>query len=614
MKNKILSLFVVLFSISAHAESLPIFPGAILTSHQKITPNDTKGMSLVQTEALSSKHVYVRETTTILDGLGTTKSRANMCRLAKVKRIIKNSKIKIMCSPNVQVNAVGDPNDMYYRSQYGLSLISAANAWDISSGSTDLIALTIDTGVDYNHPDLQKNLWKNPLEIPGNSIDDDGNGYIDDVYGINAITNTGNPADDNGHGTHVAGIIGAQANNGIGVAGVSPNVKIVAAKFLNSSGTGSLSNAIKAIAYGNALKKAGYNIVVSNNSWGSVSYSDALKVAIQDSEKLGILFVAAAGNSATNNDSSPFYPASYAVPNVISVGSVDAGAIYSSFSNYGPTTVHIAAPGGSILSTIPGSMYAYKSGTSMAAPHVTGVVVLTQSVCSGVLTAPQTKDIILNNGVKKTSLQTRVSSGSVLNAYGAEIAAQSACNGLSTPAPSYTPTPTPTSNGTIQPTNTPTPTYTATPTPTATFTRTPTPTPTITPTATFTATPTITPTATATPTPRASVSFSAPSINVYSPFTLNINNITAVADLRYILVDASGTRFVCPSAKMQITQSKTINHILLNAAKEFSTLEVLAQLPTTALYSRIFIKENNTIKGSSYSANLVCNSLIAQAK
>lgn len=254
--------------------------------------------------------------------------------------------------------------------------IDAPEAWDYTQGSDSVVVGVIDTGVNYSHPDLSSNMWTNPGEIGGNGVDDDSNGIVDDVYGANFAAGNGNPNDDNGHGSHCAGTIGGRGNNGAGVAGVNWQVKIMALKFLNSSGSGYTSDAIEAIEYAIAMKNRGVNIRVLNNSWGGGSFSQSLRDAVAASNAAGILFVAAAGNEANNNDANPSYPASYNVDNVISVAAVDRNGNLASFSNYGESSVDLAAPGVSILSTVLGSNYSSYSGTSMAAPHVSGVAAL----------------------------------------------------------------------------------------------------------------------------------------------------------------------------------------------------------------------------------------------
>ncbi len=229
----------------------------------------------------------------------------------------------------------------------------------------------IDTGIDYTHPDLAANIWTNTAEIQGNGKDDDGNGFVDDVHGYDFANNDGDPMDDNGHGTHVAGTIGAVGNNGIGVAGIDWNVKLMALKFLDATGSGLISNAIRALDYAVMM-----GAQVSNNSYGGGGYDPAFADAIHNAQSNGHILVAAAGNDGLNNDTTPSYPSNYNFDNVVSVAATDHNDQLASFSNYGASTVDLAAPGVDILSTYKGGGYAYMSGTSMATPHVTGAVAL----------------------------------------------------------------------------------------------------------------------------------------------------------------------------------------------------------------------------------------------
>jgi subtilisin family serine protease len=254
--------------------------------------------------------------------------------------------------------------------------IDAPEAWDITTGSSSIVVGVVDTGVDYNHEDLAANMWRNPGEISGNGVDDDGNGYVDDVYGMDAYNHDSDPVDDHNHGTHISGTIGAVGGNGLGVIGVNWQVRIMALKFLGASGSGSTSGAIECINYAVTMTSRGVNIRVLSNSWGGGGYSAALRDAIQTAANSGILFVAAAGNSAANNDVSPHYPSSYQVSNVIAVASTDRYDQRSSFSSYGLATVDVAAPGSSVLSTTRSNQYASFSGTSMATPHVSGIAAL----------------------------------------------------------------------------------------------------------------------------------------------------------------------------------------------------------------------------------------------
>ncbi|RYX85078.1 hypothetical protein EON83_07475 [bacterium] len=280
--------------------------------------------------------------------------------------------------PNPVVHAMAVPNDPAYSQQYGLEKIGAPAAWNKNKGSASTIVAVIDTGVNYTHEDLSANMWKNPKEIPGNGKDDDGNGYIDDVYGVDTVDKDGDPMDSHHHGTHCAGIIGAAGNNGIGISGVNWNVKIMACKVLGADGSGSVAGIIEGLQYVLTMKARGNNIRVVNESLGGPGYSQATKDVIDALGKEGVFVAAAAGNETTNNDATPSYPASYDCPNIISVAASDSRDNVASFSNYGATSVDLAAPGVDIYSTFwPGnSSYANSSGTSMATPMVAGAAAL----------------------------------------------------------------------------------------------------------------------------------------------------------------------------------------------------------------------------------------------
>lgn len=294
--------------------------------------------------------------------------------------------------------------------------INAVSAWTITKGSPEMVVAVIDTGVDLGHPELQDRAWVNPGEIPGNGIDDDNNGYVDDVNGWDFLNNDNtvyDAADNDIHGTHVAGTIAADFNNGQGICGVAPNVKIMAIKFIGPDG-GSISDAISAIEYTSRM-----GVKLSNNSWSGTEYSQAMKDAIDQS---GMLFVAASGNSGANTDSTPEYPAAYESNNIISVAGIDNQGNLPSWSNYGPATVDLGAPGAgitSIFELIPNSHYLYgsMSGTSQATPHVTGTAALVMSQFPG-LTPQQVKDRIIANVKPLSSLQGKTVSGGMVDAYG----------------------------------------------------------------------------------------------------------------------------------------------------------------------------------------------------
>lgn len=247
--------------------------------------------------------------------------------------------------------------------------VHALDAWKITKGSHDLIIAVVDSGAQIDHPDLVGNIYTNQAELNGvTGVDDDGNGYIDDIHGWDFAYNDPNPDDEIGHGTHVAGLIGARHND-IGIAGMMDNVQIMPLKFLNKERKGDTKNAVLAIDY---AIKMGAKII--NNSWGSESQSDLLQKAIQAANDKGIIFVASAGNSANDNEKKPVFPSSYNIPNIISVGATNGLGEKAAFSNYGKSNVHIFAPGATIVSITPDDKYTYKSGTSMAAPIVTGAL------------------------------------------------------------------------------------------------------------------------------------------------------------------------------------------------------------------------------------------------
>ena len=281
--------------------------------------------------------------------------------------------------------------------------IGATSAWEVSTGSTEVIVGVVDTGVDYQHPDLAGNMWVDPRSGPSFGS-----------HGFNAITGSFDPLDDHGHGTHVAGTIGAAGNNGLGVVGVNWTTRIMALKFLSASGSGTTADAIKAINYAVQAKLDGVNVRVLSNSWGGGGFSEALRDIISTANDNDILFVAAAGNSTSDNDVTPAYPASYEVANVISVAATNNVDGLASFSNFGLSSVDLGAPGRNILSTVLNGQYDYKSGTSMATPHVSGAAALILATQSGLSVSGLTSALL--NGVDPTpALAGRVLTGGRLN-------------------------------------------------------------------------------------------------------------------------------------------------------------------------------------------------------
>lgn len=275
------------------------------------------------------------------------------------------------------------PNDPRFGEMYGMTRISAPTAWDTTTGNSDIVVAVIDTGARYTHQDLAPNIWTNVGETPNNGVDDDGNGFIDDFYGYDFFFNDPDPLDENGHGTHTGGTVGAKGNNALGVTGVNWNVRVMGLKIYNSSGTGSTSAMlVNAYNYVRLMKNRGVNIRATSNSYGgcdeACGYDQATKDALDALGRVNVLNVFAAGNDNSNNDLNPFYPANYDSPHILAVASSTSTDARSGFSNFGATTVDLAAPGSSILSTTNGSNSSYgnNSGTSMACPHVAGAAAL----------------------------------------------------------------------------------------------------------------------------------------------------------------------------------------------------------------------------------------------
>jgi subtilisin family serine protease len=297
--------------------------------------------------------------------------------------------------------------------------INARLAWDITTGSPSVVVGVVDTGIRYTHQDLAANMWTNPREIPGNGIDDDGNGFIDDIHGINAITGSGDPFDDNNHGTHCAGTIAASAFGGGPHVGVAYDVKLMALKFLDADGSGATSDAITCIEYALSM-----GVDVLSNSWGGGGFSQAVLDAIQAANAQGVLFVAAAGNESSNNDLIDNYPSNYEVDNIIAVAAIDRTGALAGFSNYGIRTVDIAAPGVEIYSTTAGSDNSYASfqGTSMATPHVAGAAALLVSQFPGI-GITELRNRLINTASPLASLNGKVASSGMLDAHAALTAA-----------------------------------------------------------------------------------------------------------------------------------------------------------------------------------------------
>ena len=290
--------------------------------------------------------------------------------------------------------------------------IDAERAWDLTTGSTNVLVAVIDTGIRYTHRDLASQMWRNPGEIPGNGVDDDEDGYVDNVFGINAINGSGNPWDEDDHGSHCAGTIGAAANDGNPHVGVAWNVRLMACKFLGPDG-GTTSDAIRCVNF--AVSKGAR---ILSNSWGGGGFSQALFDAIAAARDQGVLFVAAAGNESGNNDVAPHYPSNYPLDNMVSVAALNRQDKLADFSNYGVETVHLGAPGVAIQSSTSGSDTEYKlfSGTSMAAPHVSGVAALVLARFPDI-SLSGLRDRLTGTAVPVPALEDLTFTGGRVNAY-----------------------------------------------------------------------------------------------------------------------------------------------------------------------------------------------------
>lgn len=349
------------------------------------------------------------------------------------------------------VTSSGSGADPEFSKQWGMVDNNVKEAWAKGGRGDGIVVAVLDTGVDYEHEDLVQNLWRNTKEIPGNGIDDDGNGYIDDVIGWDFVSNDNKPYDlttgimemltsggNPGHGTHVAGCVAARGENGKGITGVAPNAQIMVLRFLSEKGSGTTADAIKAIKY--AVDNGAH---ILSNSWGSsgedpndAAGNQALRDAVQYSMDKGTLFIAAAGNGdqmgkGYDNDSSnqPAYPASYPHENIISVAALDSSNQLGSFSNWGARSVDIGAPGVKVYSTISGGGYSDTvidlsflgmgvvtwDGTSMATPHVSGAAALYWSKHPNA-TWREVKDAVLSTVSPVSALQGKVTTNGKMNA------------------------------------------------------------------------------------------------------------------------------------------------------------------------------------------------------
>ncbi len=338
----------------------------------------------------------------------------------------KESAVVESVQPNFYYRLQVVPNDTQYGSLWAMPKISAPQAWDLNTGSPNVVVAVIDTGVRYTHEDLAANMWTNPGETGGNGIDDDGNGFVDDVYGYDFYSNDADPIDETtgfgGHGTHTSGTIGAVGNNAVGVAGINWAVRIMAIKIYSPAGTDTTSAMlINAYNYVRMMKNRGVNIRVTNNSYGGCNeacgYDQATKDSIDALGNAGILNVFAAGNNGSNNDITPHFPSNYTSPSVLAVANSTSTDARAGSSNFGPVSVDLAAPGTGILSTYR-SGYQNLSGTSMATPHVAGAAALL-SAHNPALSPQSLKATIMNTVDVLSQWNGVVRTGGRLNVFNA---------------------------------------------------------------------------------------------------------------------------------------------------------------------------------------------------
>jgi len=414
----VVSLFI-LFTFTAAAQST-----RNESPHQKYVPGHVlvKFRQDARSASIQAAHAAVRGEVVhqfAVEGLQLVRISATTSLSSALAAYRRDSNV-VYAEPDYIVHTVQIPNDPLFPQMWSLhntgqhggtagADIHAQQAWDITTGSSNVIVAVIDTGVDYNHPDLGANIFTGPI-CPNNTV----------CHGINTVLGTAaspnDPLDDNGHGTHVSGTIGAIGNNSVGVTGINWNVTILPCKFLDSQGVGATSSAIACLDFIKKLKDSGLNIVASNNSWGGADFSQSLQDAIDRQRLSGILFIAAAGNDFADNDVTPTYPASFPLPNVIAVAATDRNDHRAGFSNMGRHSVHLGAPGQEILSTFLGGGYQTDSGTSMAAPHVTAVAALL-AAHDPTLDWRAIKNLILSGGDTISSMSSTIS-GKRLNAFG----------------------------------------------------------------------------------------------------------------------------------------------------------------------------------------------------
>lgn len=404
-------------------------PEVIVRFKPGVTVEQIRAISSANNDKLSDE-IEAVSGLTVIDDLDNAKAEsvaAQYAAMSNVQYAEPNFEIKlddpiqkVESSEGLYLEPAADqPNDPLFNEQWALNNLGqdggtkradldALKAWETTKGSEEVVVAVLDSGVDYNHVDLMTNMWTRPANVP--AYDDDELGAFNDINGYDANAEIRDPMDDNGHGTHCAGIIGAEGDNSEGIAGINWKVKIMPLKFLGRGGTGTTNDAIEAINYAIDRKKNGVNVRVISASWGSTSKSQALEDTIRAAGDAGILFVAAAGNDGSDNDRRPHYPSNYDLPNVISVAALDRTDHLASFSNYGVKTVHVAAPGKAIVSTWLGNDYREASGTSMATPYVSGVAALIIA-SEPRISMKNLRERIIKTADKLDSLDGKVASG-----------------------------------------------------------------------------------------------------------------------------------------------------------------------------------------------------------
>lgn len=401
---------------------------AMVGDHVMVKPNDPQMQEADLLELLKTEGASIRKKMPASGTWLVAFSQPDLNTVPRLTARINQLKTLIRyAEPDYLVSANAVPNDTSFATLWGMhntgqsggvedADIDAPEAWALATGNHTVKVAVIDSGVELTHPDLLPNLWTNPAEIPGNGVDDDGNGYIDDVRGWDFVNTDAIPQDDNGHGTHCAGTVGAVGNNATGVAGVCWSVSLIALKFLDDEGDGTSSDGVEAIAYATGL-----GVTVTSNSWSGNEFSQAMKDAIDEANNAGILFVAAAGNNGSFLDYYPEYPACYTSPNIISVTATTQLNTLADFSNHSEVHADIGAPGQDVYSTVRGGGYGYNSGTSMACPHVAGACALLKAHRSE-LTHQNIRNLILKTAVPIPALTGKTVTGGQLNLHQALIA------------------------------------------------------------------------------------------------------------------------------------------------------------------------------------------------